>query len=342
MRVVAIREDGGTELEERPSIPPPRGGIVLRTLASGLCGTDLWKLETRAAAAGSVLGHEVVGEVVGLGDGVERFRPGDRIVVPHHLACGVCRRCRTGAETQCPEFRRNRLDPGGFADELVVDAAATALAARLVPPALDPLDALFLEPAACVLRSVDRSRLTDSAAAPGRSRALILGGGSMGLLHLLVLAAVLPKCAVTVVDPRPDRRARALELGASEALAPGEVAGDELAADAAFDCVGGGELCGIALAALRPGGTAVLFAHARPDDRPAFDLNDLFKHEKRLVGAYSGSLAEQERIFELLLAGTLQPSLLVSHRLPLAEFARGVELARRQEALKVVFVPERG
>jgi L-iditol 2-dehydrogenase len=337
MRVAAIQENGHPGLEVRPDPAAGEGEIVLRTLASGLCGTDLWKLATGSAAPGVVLGHEVVGAVTASAS--SRFEVGDRVVVPHHLSCGACRLCLTGAETQCTEFRVNRLDPGGFAELIRVDAAATATAAHRVPDGLDELDALFLEPAACVLRSIDRSRVAEQAAAPGRSRALILGGGSMGLLHLLVLRAVDRTAEIVVVDPREDRRELALALGAESAFAPGDARLARLEADAAFDCVGGAGLARGAIAALRPGGTAVLFAHARPEETPDFDLNDLFKHEKRLVGAYSGSLKEQLRVLDLLVSGALRPAALVSHRLPLASFEEGIELARTQSALKVVFHP---
>jgi threonine dehydrogenase-like Zn-dependent dehydrogenase len=153
-----------------------------------------------------------------------------------------------------------------------------------------------------------------------------------------VLRALDPECQVLVVDPRPDRRALALGLGATAAVPPGDASLSGFA-EAAFDCVGGGELARAAVEALRPGGTAVLFAHARPDEAPDLELNDLFKHEKRLVGAYSGSLGEQRRVFALIANGLLRPGVLVTHRLPLADFAAGVGLARRQEALKVVFEP---
>jgi len=340
MRAVAIQEGGDPEIEERPSPEAGDGEIVLRTVASGLCGTDLWKLEHRSAARGAVLGHEIVGEVIASRS--PRFAPGARVVVPHHLACGACRFCLTGAETQCPEFRVNRLDPGGFAEEIRVDAAATASAAHLLPDDLDSMDALFLEPGACVLRSIERSGLTEAmeALAPSSgARALVFGGGSMGLLHLLVLRAVVPGVEVSVVDPRADRRELALELGADAAFAPEAPALASLGVDAAFDCVGGGALAAAAVRALRPGGTAVLFAHAPGGGAPGFELDDLFKHEKRLVGAYSGSLREQRRIFDLLASGALRPGVLVSHRLPLADFARGVELARTRQALKVAFHP---
>jgi L-iditol 2-dehydrogenase len=339
MQAVTIREDGEPALEELPVPSAGPGEIGLALLASGLCGTDLFKLANRSASPGTVLGHEIVGRVVEVGAGVDGFRAGDRVVVPHHLACGRCRLCLAGAETQCAGFRANRLRPGGFSERIVVDAAATSAAARLVPDSVATDDALFLEPGACVLRAIDRSGVAAASRAAGEATAVVFGGGSMGLLHLLTLRAAVPTCAVHVVDPRTDRRELALELGAASALAPGDPAIAALQADAAFDCVGGAALASAALAALRPGGSAVLFAHARPGEAPTFELNELFKHEKRLLGAYSGSLREQERVFEMLASGALRPGVLVTHRLPLAEFARGVELARRQEALKVVFEP---
>jgi L-iditol 2-dehydrogenase len=371
MQVVAIDSAGEPGLEERPEPVPGRGEVLLRLRWSGLCGTDLFKLATGSAPAGSVLGHEVVGEVIAAGDDITQFAPGDRVVVPHHVACGDCVDCRNGAETQCAMFRDNLLEPGGFAERILVRPRAVATALRRLPDSLDDLDALFLEPGACVLRSLRKAsiplpglpppgsaaaaRSSDSAGSPGSSTAgggsrrvaAIFGGGSMGLLHLLVLRALGAEAGIVVVDRREDRRRLALELGADEALAPGEPllaclrtrSADGRGADAVFDCVGGSELAAAALAALRPGGTLVLFAHGRAGESAGFELNDLFKLEKRLVGAYSGSLAEQSAIFGLLCSGALRPARLVTHRLPLAQFAAGLELARRQEALKVAFHP---
>ncbi|NIR61170.1 MAG: alcohol dehydrogenase catalytic domain-containing protein, partial [Gammaproteobacteria bacterium] len=93
-------------------------------------GTDLFKLDTGAAAPGTVLGHELVGEVAALGDGVSGFRDGDRVAVPHHVACGNCALCRRGATTMCETFKENLLTPGGFAEHVTVQARATACAAR--------------------------------------------------------------------------------------------------------------------------------------------------------------------------------------------------------------------
>jgi len=168
----------------------------------------------------------------------------------------------------------------------------------------------------------------------------------MGLLHLLVLRALHPDLAVLVVDPLAARRAAAATLGASATAEPGEAALDQvmaassgLGADAVFDTVGGAGPLAAALALTRQGGTVILFAHAGEGVRADFDLNTLFKFERRIIGSYSGAVKEQEAVFELLASGTLDPAPLVTHHLPLDHFEQGVALVREQKALKVLFTP---
>lgn len=343
--VMACRPDGTTRPERRPAPRAVAGEVVLRTRVCGLCGTDLFKLANGTAPPGTVLGHELVGEVVEAGRGVERFRPGDRVVVPHHVACGECALCRRGADTQCTVFKENLLEPGGFAELVRVGERAVRLAMRPVPPHVTDAAASFLEPAACVLRGVRAAGL------PGDGGcAVVLGGGSMGLLHLLVVRAVLPAAAVVVADPLESRRRLARELGAAAATGadPAELsaavhrASAGVGADAVFDTVGGAGPARTGLELTRPGGALVLFAHAGDGERADFDLNHFFKREARLVATYSSGLDEQARVAELLFAGALDPAPLVTRVLPLAELERGVRLVRRREALKVLLAPEAG
>ena len=347
-RVVACRGGDRTVIEERPMPTPSHGEILLRLRVVGLCGTDLFKLDTGAATPGQVLGHELVGEVVGRGTGVTRFEDGDRVTVPHHVPCGECELCRRGAETMCAVFRENLLAPGGFAEHILVRPRAQELAARVLPDGLADEAAVFMEPAACVLRGIRK-------ASPGGVGAmLILGAGSMGLLHLLVLKALWPDLGVVVSDPVEERREQASRLGADQAVAPDEAADaiqtatGGLGADTVFDTVGGAKPLSDGLALTRKGGAVVLFAHA-PDVGSAsgggvadFEINELFKRERRVIGTYSGSIAEQAEIFRLLTEGKLDPAPLVTHCLPLNEFERGVELAKTRRALKVLFAPISG
>ena len=318
------------------------GELLLKLRVVGFCGTDLFKLNTGSASVGTVLGHELVGEVVAVGDGVEGFNVGNRVAVPHHVPCGKCVVCRRGNETMCETFRENLMEPGGFADTVLIRPRAVELAAHVLPDHVSDEAAGFVEPAACVLRGVERSGIT------AEGTAVVLGGGSMGLLHLLVLHAALPGVKVIVIDPVPERRELALELGAAKAAMPGNEAlavvkslTDDTGADAIFDTVGGNRTLQAGLDLSRQGGSIVLFAHAGDGERADFDLNDLFKYERRILGTYSGAVKEQVGIFELITSGALDPTPLVTHSMPLDEFQKGVDLVRQHKALKVLFTPSR-
>lgn len=340
--VVACRGGDATALEPRPVPQVGVGEMLLKLRVVGFCGTDLFKLDTQAAAPGTVLGHELVGEVLEVGADVANFTMGDRVAVPHHVPCGECLYCRRGNDTMCETFRENLMAPGGFADTVLIKARATAQAAHRLPDHVSDAAAVFVEPAACVLRGVNRSDV------PADGLAVIQGGGSMGLLHLLVLKAARPGIRTMVVDPQADRRQLALKLGADAAAEPGDAAraaldgiSDNAGADAVFDTVGGAGPLRAALGLTRQGGSVVLFAHA-PDGQVAdFDLNDLFKYERRVLGTYSGALAEQFEVFHLLETGAFDPTPLVTHTMPLDDFQEGVALVRARRALKVLFTPSR-
>ena len=229
------------------------------------------------------------------------------------------------------------MEPGGFSDLILIRERAVNFAARIIPDGISDEAATFLEPAACVLRGVAKA---DIAAPDGC--VVVIGGGSMGLLHLLVLSAVMPDLMVVVVEPVEERRRLALELGAFAACRPEQaevVVGSlngRLGADAVFDTVGGARVMESGLAMLRPGGTLVLFAHAAAEEPAGFEINPFFKNERRLVATYSGSLDEQEEIAHLLFKGDIDPSPLVTHRLPLDRAAEAVALARDRRALKIM------
>ena len=329
-------------MEPRPIPKPEAGELLVKLRCVGVCGTDLFKLTNNLAKPGMVLGHEIVGEVVALGKNVKQFVKGDRVVVPHHAPCGSCHLCLNGNETMCETFRDNLMEPGGFADHVLIRNRATALATHKVPNGVSDAAAVFMEPAACVLRSVNRSNLSPD------GTAAIMGGGSMGLLHLLVIKATYPDARVVLIDPISSRCVLAAELGADKTAAPGPNAlaattamTDGYGVDVVFDAVGGARLLEAGLALSRQGGTVVLFAHAPNGQRADFDLNDLFRFERRIIGTYSGALSEQEAVFTLIASGRLNPTPLVSHTMPLDDFALGYSLAKSCQALKILFTPSR-
>ena len=340
MRVAACTSDGNLRIEQRPIPAPGAGEIVLRLVWCGFCGTDLFKLDNRSQPAGAILGHELVGVVHQVGSGVATFAPGDRVVAPHHVACGRCALCRRGSRTLCSVFKENLMSPGGLSEFVLLGERIVSQAARLIPDNVPDESAAFLEPAACVLRGIDKAEIRDP-----EGCAVIVGGGSMGLLHLVVLQAVHPDLRIIVSDPIEERRLLAETLGATRSCQPEQLQAtvekltDNLGADAVFDTVGGSQILKSALATLRPGGTAVLFAHAAEGETAGFELNPLFKNEQRVVATYSGSLEEQDRVANLIFSGGLDPRPLVTHRIPLDQAQDAVDLARSRKALKILIGP---
>ena len=180
MRAVVLDADGLPELADLPE--PDGPGQLLRIRSCGLCGSDVEKLGR--AAAGTVLGHEIEGELV----------DGTRVTVMHRVPCGSCEHCRAGHESTCEMFAELRISPGGFAERLT---------ATHVMPIPDGVDGIWVEPLACVLRAAEQVP---------RGRVLVVGCGAVGLLWTQVLLA--QGHDVVVSEPRSERLARACELGA--------------------------------------------------------------------------------------------------------------------------------
>jgi L-iditol 2-dehydrogenase len=250
------------------------------------------------------LGRAAPGTVLGH-EVVAEDEEGRRIALVHHLPCGECARCRAGHETTCERFPAPTIVPGGFAER------ARAAAAVPLPDDLDDATGTFAEPLACVLRAVERIP---------RGRVLVVGCGFAGLLF--VQALVRRGDDVLAADPLPHRLDLALGYGAEPAGGP---------VDAAVLCAHAG-LDG-ALAALEPGGTLLVFSWLT--EAAAVDFEDVLRRELTLVGSCSATPAAM-RAAVAVLPG-LDPIPTVT--LPLERFAEGLELYRRHETVKVVFVP---
>ena len=263
----------------------------MQVLACGLCGSDVEKLGR--GPAGTVLGHEIAGLLEG----------GEHVTLMHRVPCGSCDRCRAGHESTCEEFRQLRIDPGGFAERM--------RATHVVPVGSLGLDAVWVEPVACILRAAER--------VPAGS-VLVVGCGAVGRLWVQVLRA--RGDDVVASDVRPDRLEGAERLGAR--VDDGPVRAAVVTAAAGLND---------ALLRVEPGGTVLVFA-APPEDVPV-SLDTVYRRELQLMGSRSASPAH----FAAAVAVVSELELPEVTTLPLERFAEGVELYRRGEALKVVFVP---
>ncbi len=240
------------------------------------------------------LAPEHAGAVLGH-EVVARTADGRRVALVHHHACGACMRCLEGHESLCESFTAPTIRPGGFAERVLAQAWVD------VAPSLDDARATMVEPLACVLRGARH-------VPPGR--VLVVGHGFIG--HLFAAFLRHRGDPVFCVDADPRRHG-------PEPDGP---------VDAAILCGTGG--VETALAAVRPGGTILVFANA--GDIPA---KRIYRGELTLVGVRS---AAPQLMTE---AAALLPFLELPEPvvLPLERFSEGLKLFRRRDALKVVFTP---
>ena len=322
MRVARSFAPGDVRIEEAQDPEPGPGEVVCDVLACGVCASDVtdWYIAPRLPA---VLGHELVGTVRTLGPGLDGPSPGTRVAIHHHAPCGECRRCRRGHETLCERFRATRLDPGGFAEQVRISPELTAELLEL-PPDLDALTGTFVEPLACVLRAQDRAGLR-----PGDAL-LVVGAGVNGLLQIAAAHARGVE-AVWVREPRPERLELAERWGA-------EHHGNELV-DVAIVCTPKPDAIAGAAGALAPGGTLCLYAPPAPGAPLPLDGSDLFLRELAVTASYSAGPGDMRAALELIAGHRIDPGPLVSHRLPLDETAKALDLQRSATALKVVVQP---
>jgi L-iditol 2-dehydrogenase len=309
------------------------GEVVCRVLASATCGSDVlgWYVARKLPA---VLGHELAGEVVEIGAGVTRVAPGDRVVIHHHAACGTCRVCTAGHETLCPQFRSTRLDPGGFAESVRIQAE---LVPELLPlGGLDAVAATCTEPLACAIRAQDRVGLSP------RDALLVVGAGASGLLHI---AAALARGVerVLVAEPRPDRRERALAWGAAAfgvSGAGGAGPADEgERVDVAIVTTHHPDAIAAGAAALGPGGRLCAYAPPEPGAPIAVDGAEVFLRELTVTSSWSAGAADMRAALAYLRAGAVRTEELITHRFPLEQTGAALAAQRDGTALKAVVLP---
>ncbi len=336
MKASVFRGEARLAAEEWPVPVIGAGELLLRLRGCGLCGSDIAKLSAPGTKVPSVLGHELVGDVVTVGAGAESFAVGERVVAAHHVPCGECHYCRRGSESMCAAFKASHLDPGGFAEYVRVPAPNVRHATFRVPPHLSDEAASFVEPLACCLRATRRAGVV-----PGDT-AVVIGLGSIGCLFVQLLARA--GAAVVGSDPIDRRADLAVKLGAVTG-GPPEVAfeaarrlSDGRGADVVVVTGGGAAVLPWAADVLRDGGAVHYFAGGTEDTLP-LPLERLYHRELTITTTYSSSPHDLAEAFSLITRGEVDVAGLITHRLPLARLGEGVDLMRRREALKVFVTP---
>ncbi|HJN14020.1 MAG TPA: zinc-dependent alcohol dehydrogenase family protein [Armatimonadota bacterium] len=322
-------------IEDAPVPEPGLGEALVKVAACGICGTDLKINEGHYLGSLPMTpGHEFAGVISALGAGVTGIDLGDRVAINPNLPCRRCSFCRTGMVHLCENSQAVGVTrPGGFAEYCSVPVEL------LIPVPGDlPLGlAAMMEPVSCCLHGMDLAGVK-----PGDD-VILLGGGSIGLI-LLQLARAAGATFAAVSEPRPEKRALALELGADVAVDPSEIG--EVAtslsgggAQVVIECAGVIPAASTTMDLVRSGGTIMLFGVCPPDEAIEIEPYEVFHREITIRGCYTNPLTDS-RALSLLESNRVLVEPLISHAFPIDRVAEGVDAVRRGETVKAQVVPE--
>jgi L-iditol 2-dehydrogenase len=339
MRVAMYYNNRDVRLEELPVPKIGPGELLLRTRASGICGSDLMEWY-RIKKAPLVLGHEITAEVVDVGDGVKGFNIGDRVFSSHHVACGKCRYCLNGHQSVCDLLRSTHFDPGGFAEYIRVPKINVELGTLRIPDSMTFDEGSFIEPLACVARAQRFGRLRAG------QTVLVIGSGISGLLHIQ-LARARGAARIIATDISEFRLNAAKQFGADATIhgsvdVPAKLLelNDGRLADVVIVCTGALPAAQQATKSIDRGGTLLFFAPTAAGVDVPIPLFDFWRDEINVVTSYAASGDDLKESLELIRDHKVRVAEMVTHRLPLGQTGVGFQLtASGQDSIKVIIDP---
>jgi len=341
MRAAMYYSNKDIRLEEmpRPKIGPSE--LLVKVMASGICGSDVMEWY-RIKRAPLVLGHEIAGEVVEVGKGAKRCKAGDRVFVSHHVPCGTCKYCRDGQHTVCDTLRTTNFDPGGFAEYVRVPKINVEHGTYLLPKEISFEDGTFVEPLACAIRGQRIANVK-----PGHT-VLVIGSGIAGLLHVKLARAV-GAGRIIATDINKYRLKAAKKFGADAVINAKEDVPAKLRqlnenrlADRVIVCTGALPAIVQALRSVDKGGTILFFAPTEPGVDVPLALNEVWSKCVTLTTSYAAAAEDIKEAIKLIRTRKVIVSDMITHRLSLAETGLGFKLvAGAGESIKVIIEPQR-
>ena len=336
MKVGMYYSNTDVRMEDQPTPQIREKELLLKTMASGICGSDILEWY-RIKTAPKVLGHEVAGEVVDVGSGVTQFQKGDRVFTTHHVSCMECHYCRNNHHTSCETLHTTTFYPGGFSQYIRIPAINVKHGTLKLPDSLTYEEATFIEPLGCVVRAQRLMGIKKG------DTVLVLGCGPSGMLHIKL--AFSKGARVCATNRGAFRRGLAEQLGAHVIDGNDDVPArvQELLgkkADQVIDCAGSETTGQQALDSTDRGGKIMFFAVPSPEHQLPVPLNEFWRNEMSIMTSYAASFDDLKESLRLLESGTIQVKDLISHRLPLEKIGEGFRLtAEGKDCLKVIIAP---
>lgn len=306
--------------------------VIIEVGAVGICGTDLHILEGEFAPTLPIIpGHEFGGTIVEIGKGVTEYKVGDKVSADPSLHCGECFFCKRARGNLCLNWSAIGVSVAGGAAEYV---AAPVKNLYLLPKEIEVKNSGLIEPLSCAVRGFDvLPRI------PG-SHYLIYGSGTMGLM-MMELARRSGAATVSMVDINKDRLETAKKLGITRVATSADEFETEYGWDVVIDCTGVAQAIQDAIGRTMPGGTFLQFGVANKKSK--VEINPFWIYNKEITIAGSMAVLHSfERAGDLLANGVLNADLMISHRFPLDDYAKAIEMFKSGIGRKMIIEPQLG
>ncbi|MEW6714667.1 MAG: alcohol dehydrogenase catalytic domain-containing protein [Nitrospirota bacterium] len=341
MRVAVYYNNSDVRIEETPVPEINAGELLVKVMASGICGSDVMEWY-RVKKAPIVLGHEIAGEVIETGSDVKKYKKGDRVFVSHHVPCNTCHYCLNGYHTACETLHKTNYYPGGFSEYLMVPEINVDRGVYVLPDEISYDEGTFIEPLACVLRG---QRL--AALKPGQT-VLVIGSGISGLLHI-ELASALGAGRIFATDISEYRLREAERHGAYAAINAKENVvehllqlNDNRLADLIIVCAGALSAAAEAIRCVDRGGTVLFFAVPEPEVMVPVPMNSLWRNEIKLMTSYGAGPSDIDTAINIIRNRRINLNEMITHKLPFEEIGEGFRLvADAKESIKVIIEPHK-
>ena len=331
----------------KPTIGP--GELLVKVKKSGICGSDILEYYRLAkmkklGVDSLVLGHEIAGDIVEVGEGAKKFKEGDRVFVSHHVPCFNCHYCNQGHHTACNLLHNTNFDPGGFAEYVRIPKInIEKRGVYLLDKAVSYEEAVFIEPLGCVCRAQRLANVRKGLTV------LILGSGVSGILHIQ-LAKLRGAEKVFATDLNEYRMEIAKKFGADIVFhatyddVPARVKefNNDRLADIVIVCTGALSAAKQALDCAAPGGTIIFFAVPEPNVKLEVPINNYWRNEITIMTSYGAAPDDLQEAYTWILAKRITVKDLITHRFPLSKAGEAFKVVcEAKESLKVILEPDK-
>ncbi|MFW9785035.1 MAG: zinc-dependent dehydrogenase [Candidatus Heimdallarchaeota archaeon] len=330
----------------KPTIGP--GELLVKVKKSGICGSDILEYYRFAklkklGVDNLILGHEIAGDIVEIGEGVKRFKLGDRVFVSHHVPCFECHYCIQGHHTACNLLHNTNFDPGGFAEYVRIPKINIEnRGVYVLDTSVSYEEAVFIEPLGCVCRAQRLANIKKGLTV------LVLGAGVSGILHIQ-LAKLRGAEKIFATDLNEFRLSMAKKFGADIVLhatyndIPSKIKeyNNHRLADIVIVCTGAVSAAKQALECIAPGGIIIFFAVPEPDVKLEIPINEYWRNEITIMTSYGAAPDDLQEAYTWILAKRINVEDLITHRFPLNKANEAFKVVcEAQNSLKVILEPE--